>query len=153
MIKLDPFGINCTYYDQKGVIHEKITDAAKIVLLDPRHGENVEITDPSLVGFLAFANLSSVLQEAPQITTPGYEIVRYWPNGPFDHFHAGLDSARRFVSSVGGDRVLEFCVLCSSTGLEKGQAWGRESNSITWIDSNVFMMNVTVPVAIHQRRT
>jgi len=61
-------------------------DAVKLLVKHVNSGRTFEITEPSLLGFMAFADLTKPLSSTPQMTD-GYEITRYWPNGPFDHFH------------------------------------------------------------------
>jgi hypothetical protein len=61
-------------------------NAVKLVVKDPKSGVEFEVTDPSLLGFMAFADLGQPLPEAPTVSD-GYEITRYWSNGPFDSFH------------------------------------------------------------------
>lgn len=62
-------------------------DAVKVVVKDPQSGVEFETTDPALMGFFAFANLSARLPVAPTPSVPGYLVTRYWDNGPFDRFH------------------------------------------------------------------
>ena len=61
-------------------------DAVKLVVKQVNSDRTFEVTEPSLLGFLSFADLTKPLDFTPQVTG-GYEITRYWPNGPFDHFH------------------------------------------------------------------
>jgi len=61
-------------------------DAVKLVVKQVNSDRTFEITEPSLLGFMSFADLSKPLDFTPQVAG-GYEITRYWPNGPFDHFH------------------------------------------------------------------
>ena len=61
-------------------------DAVKLLVKEPSSAVEFTVTEPALLGFMAFANLSQPLPEVP-VVADGYEITRYWPNGPFDHFH------------------------------------------------------------------
>lgn len=61
-------------------------DAVKLVVKDPKSGVEFEVTEPDLLGFFAFTDLNQPLPQAPAVSN-GYEITRYWSNGPFDHFH------------------------------------------------------------------
>src|SRR5689334_15989190 len=61
-------------------------DAVKLLVKHVNSGRTLEITEPSLLGFMGCADLTKPLSSTPQVTD-GYEITRYWPNGPFDHFH------------------------------------------------------------------
>src|SRR5215211_2948039 len=61
-------------------------DAVKLIVKQVNSDRTFEVTEPSLLGFLSFADLSKPLDFTPQVSG-GYEITRYWPNGPCDHFH------------------------------------------------------------------
>ena len=61
-------------------------DAVKLVVKDPQSGVEFEVTEPALLGFMVFADLTQPLPTAPTVGD-GYEITRYWDTGPFDHFH------------------------------------------------------------------
>jgi hypothetical protein len=73
-------------------------DAIKLVVQDPASGAEFEVTEPALLGFMAFANLSEPLAETPQVSV-GFKITRYWDNGPFDRFHyyPGTDRAPGYL--------------------------------------------------------
>jgi len=73
-------------------------DAIKLVVKQVNSDRTFEVTEPSLLGFMSFANLSKPLDFTPQVSG-GYVITRYWPNGPFDHFHyyPGSETAPGYI--------------------------------------------------------
>lgn len=73
-------------------------DALKLLVKDPVSGGEFEVTEPALLGFMAFADLGEPLQEPPTVGE-GFYIIRYWDNGSFDRFHyyPGRDSAPGYL--------------------------------------------------------
>jgi hypothetical protein len=61
-------------------------DAVKLVVKDPMSGVEFEVTEPSLLRFMAFIDFARPLPEAPAVSD-GYSITRYWSIRPFDRFH------------------------------------------------------------------